>query len=560
MANLSTFSTIHESVIKYKSDYATENLSAAFAWLALETILHLNEDEIEDAITDGPMDGGIDAIHIDGREVHVFNFKYAEKFEASMRAFPDTEVDKLLTTMARIYGKSLSKTDVNEILWDKVRTIWELFEAGSLNFNYYLCSNREKPVEHTRRKLENELSKYVHVKCHYYDQEDIVSKILEKRFRRVDGSLTFIDKQYFERGDGPLKGIVATIAASDLINLVKDPDRPEAMIEDVFNENVRVFLKLSNRINRNIFETALSDDNFEFWYLNNGVTIVCDECVYTPNSRSPRARLSNLQIVNGGQTTHALFQAYMKDANKLDAVLLLVRICETKKDYHIGEKIRETTNSQTPVSTRDLHANDRIQRKLEEQFLDLGFYYERKANQHQDQPKARRLNNELLGQIYLAYYLDMPSEAKNSKVLVFGGKYDDIFDEDVVTTERMLAAYQIYRPLEGMKKEIQSKKRRGEAIVEREAFLSRATFHLLNAVKIVSQKEALDLRSENSLTRAIEKAVVYVGEVVALEATRRGELYTHDKFFKEIATNKTISEYVLGKYASDGSTKPCEAP
>jgi len=44
MSNLVTFSTIHEKVKKYLEDYFLDDLSTAFEWLALETILNLNDD------------------------------------------------------------------------------------------------------------------------------------------------------------------------------------------------------------------------------------------------------------------------------------------------------------------------------------------------------------------------------------------------------------------------------------------------------------------------------------------------------------------------------------
>lgn len=143
MPNLSAFSMIKEKVNKYKEDYSLENVGTAFAWLCLEVILDLNSDEIEDSITDGPHDGGVDAIYISGKEIHIFTFKYATTFEHTRNNFPETDLDKLLVTMDRIYGKSLSKNDVNEALWEKVCEIWDLFEEGSLNFKYYIRSNKE---------------------------------------------------------------------------------------------------------------------------------------------------------------------------------------------------------------------------------------------------------------------------------------------------------------------------------------------------------------------------------------------------------------------------------
>lgn len=548
MFNLTTFSTLDMKVKKYKEDYSLDDLSNSFEWLALETILNLNEDEIVDAITDGPMDGGIDALHIIDRDIHVFNFKYAETFERSNNDFPENEIDKVLTTMERIYRKSIIKADINDLLWEKISEIWDLFEQGPPNFKYYLCSNKHKPVAHAIRKFESNLNKYRHVEYYYYDQEDIVSKILEKKYRKIDGEIHFVDTQYFDRSDGPLKGIVATVAATELINIIIDPDDPNKIIEDVFNDNVRVFLKLKNRINQGIYDTALSDENFTFWYLNNGITILCDECTYTPNTRTPLVRMKNLQIVNGGQTTHALFKAYLKDSSKLKNVLVLVRICETKKDYHIGERISETTNSQTPIRNRDLHANDRIQQKLQEQFRNLGYYYERKKNQFQDKPKNKRLDNELLGQIYLAYYLDMASEAKNKKAIIFGDKYDDIFSEDTITALEMLKPYKVFLPLEKRKKEIQKKKREKEPFDKNEAFVSWGIFHLLNVVKMIEENESINLENESDRDEAIQKAINYVKELVDRELESRGELYAHDRFFKEASTNRKLREHVLSKY------------
>ncbi|HUJ18595.1 MAG TPA: AIPR family protein, partial [Nitrospirota bacterium] len=278
---------------------------------------------------------------------------------------------------------------------------------------------------------------------------------------------------------------------------------------------------------------------------NNGITIVCEECSYPPNTPSPLATLNNFQIVNGGQTTHALFEAAQENKDKIKSVLLLVRICESKKDYHITDKISETTNSQTPVRSRDLHANDRIQQKLEEQFKAIGYYYERKKNQHQSQAKAKRLDGELLGQICLAYYHDMPSEAKNQKAIVYGDKYNDVFKENEISAVKMLLPYRLFLPLEKMKKEIQRKKRNKEAINEKEAFISRAIFHLLNVCKLIVEKKHVNMAIDKNIDRVLKQAIAIVNKVVVKEAKKRGELYTHDKFFKEIQTNKIIREFAL---------------
>jgi len=48
--------------------------------------------------------------------------------------------------MDGIYGKTIRNDDVNDILWDKITEIWDLFEKGQLFFKYYLCSNKLKKI------------------------------------------------------------------------------------------------------------------------------------------------------------------------------------------------------------------------------------------------------------------------------------------------------------------------------------------------------------------------------------------------------------------------------
>jgi hypothetical protein len=559
MPNLSSFGVLKQKVNKHKEDLKLETDTEAFTRLTLQAILRLNDDEVEDAITEGGMDGGLDAVHIGGRNVHFFNTKFTSDFEKTKNNFPETEIDKVIVTIESIYGGSLREDSVNSAVWDKYQEIRNLFDEGPLHFKVYLVSNKQKPVEHARNKLENTLAKYRFIDFYYYDQEDIVTTIIERKIKKIDGSLTFIDRMHFEKSDGPVKTIVGVIAAKEILKLIINENDPKKINEDIFNQNIRLY-KPEHRINQAIIKSSLADDNFQFFYLNNGITLLCEECDYMPHTRSPNVPLRNVQIINGGQTTHSLFQAYLKDPDKIDNIELLVRLCVAKPDNPISDRISETSNSQIPVGTRDLHANDSVQIKLQEEFEALGYFFERKENQFSDKPAGTRLSNELLGQIYLAYYLDQPSEAKNNKNLVFIDKYDEIFDETKITAHDLLRLYKFYLPLLNMKKDIQRKKRRREAIEEKDAFISRATFHILNVIKYIVQDESNKIEQtypgkieratviedlyKNRVEDIIKKAISYVSEVVRKIQADRGDLYTHDKFFKEIATNKLIRDHV----------------
>jgi hypothetical protein len=67
---------LQQLVITAKDTLSLEHTGEAFDYVALELLLKLNEDDIENSLTDGPSDGGIDAIYIENRDVHICNLKY----------------------------------------------------------------------------------------------------------------------------------------------------------------------------------------------------------------------------------------------------------------------------------------------------------------------------------------------------------------------------------------------------------------------------------------------------------------------------------------------------
>jgi AIPR protein len=107
--------------------------------------------------------------------------------------------------------------------------------------------------------------------------------------------------------------------------------------------------------------------------------MTCDSMEYPPKTRAPILRMKNVQIVNGGQTSNALFEAATTDPDRFRNVLVLIRVYETKQ-YEMSLKIAISTNSQIPIRSRDLRSNDEVQRKLEESFKDFGLFYERKMD------------------------------------------------------------------------------------------------------------------------------------------------------------------------------------
>jgi hypothetical protein len=264
MTNLSSFALLKQKVNKIKEDLLLENDTEAFTRLVLQSILRLNDDEVEESITEGGMDGGLDAIHIEGRNVHFFNTKFTNDFEKTKSNFPEMEINKIIVTIESIYGGSLRQDSVNSAIWDKYQEIRNLFDEGLLHFKIYLVSNKEKPVGYAKNKLENTLAKYRFIDFYYYDQEDVVSTIIERKIKKVDGSLTFIDRMHFEKSEGPIRTVIGVVAARDILTLITDETDPQKINEDIFNQNIRLY-KPGHRINQAIIRSSLSEDNYQFF-------------------------------------------------------------------------------------------------------------------------------------------------------------------------------------------------------------------------------------------------------------------------------------------------------
>ena len=130
-------------------------------------------------------------------------------------------MDSLTITLQGIYGQDIKRKEVNEALWDKIQEIWDMFKTGTPKFRFHICSNKEKPVDVNKQKFQKHLDPFKFVSYFYYDQEDIAATILERKESRINGVVNFIGQNYFSKGDVSLRGVVATIPAVDLIELIR---------------------------------------------------------------------------------------------------------------------------------------------------------------------------------------------------------------------------------------------------------------------------------------------------------------------------------------------------
>jgi hypothetical protein len=566
--NLQDFSLIHQAVQKAKRDFQHTHDSNGFYFVALSLLLDLQDDEIDNAITDNfyqtakgrvaGKDRGIDAIYVDstgdGCTIHLLSAKYTSVFDKSEEFISSNEIDKIESFLASLMGRNPELVkDVNAALVGKVEEIWDEIQNHNPTFIVHICTNKTETFEPKERaRFEQMLGKYTNFAPAYHTQSLLAMRLARKGRVRVDGKIKAINTDLFEIPGGDVRALILHVDGVELLRLLSDKDhlrndpnlqdftemRESNLFEYAFEDNIRLYLQQRSKVNQNIKTTALSSESHRFFYFNNGITVTCDSFSYPTNQRAPIVVLENIQVVNGGQTLHALSDAYKEKPEQLKSVELLCRIYETK-DRNLSSRIAECTNSQSPVKTRDIRSIDLVQIKLEKEFSELGKFYERKKNQFADQPKAERMDAEKCGQVALAFYEEMPLEAKNKKGLIFGDKYDDIFSDET-TAGKVLLPYNLFELIE------KEKEKRAKG---RSTWLRYASYHILYAMRVLAMVKQIDVQYSNldRISKLYDRARRAVGaarESYRKDAKRKKREYSDVLFFKSRAAKRNLERVI----------------
>ena len=132
--------------------------------------------------------------------------------------------------------------------------------------------------------------------------------------------------------------------------------------------NVRSFLGKTGKVNRAIRETIIRNPEM-FFAFNNGIAATATSVETKDGPDGPRLlSATDLQIVNGGQTTASLAFTRRKDGADLSRIFVQMKlsVVDAEKSGELIPKISEYANKQNKVSDSDLFSNHEFHRKLEE--------------------------------------------------------------------------------------------------------------------------------------------------------------------------------------------------
>ena len=167
----------------------------------------------------------------------------------------------------------------------------------------------------------------------------------------------------------------------------------------LLEQNVRVFLQARTNVNRGIIDTVRESPGMFFAY-NNGLTATAShvEMGRLPDGTLGIRSATNLQIVNGGQTTASIL--YAQDQSNADLsdvfVQMKLSVIEAEKVEEIVPRISRFANTQNRISEADFFSNhpfhvemERISRRVSAPprggaLAPTKWFYERARGQYKD--------------------------------------------------------------------------------------------------------------------------------------------------------------------------------
>ena len=298
-----------------------------------------------------------------------------------LKTLSNTDLEKNFKRAEKFFEKSLNISFSQDI--DESNPASSL---ADLIFRFQEGINKIKFTLVTNQVLSSRIKSIEKLKLHDYDiQRDVWD--IARIFRAIGGvepDPIMID---FENdplpilpahtGENSFQSYLLALPGSLLASLYADyGDR-------LLEQNVRTFLQFRGKVNKGLRKTILGSPEMFFAY-NNGITATAESVeINEDHGRHELQSISNLQIVNGGQTTASLFTTSVQDKKEadLDKVFVQMKLTIIKseeissndfddnsskiKASSIISNISEFSNTQNKVNAADLSSNHEFHVRME---------------------------------------------------------------------------------------------------------------------------------------------------------------------------------------------------
>lgn len=444
---------ILDEILKQQQEARAPDLSASkyFEVFVTEQVLKdydLSGEEIESGLIGDGGDGGIDSIYLfvngelvreDFDPAHVKKDPLVELIMIQSKTsagFAETPVERFITVsddifdLARPTGalKAIYNGDLLDVI-ERFRSTYKSLAAKfpQLSIVYVYACKGEKPeqgVQHKSDKLRDAVRtrfQSAKVEIRFLGASQLLA--LARTSAKTTFTLALAENPVSSAGD---VGFVGLVFLRDYFSFITD--EKQQLRRQIFEANVRDY-QGSTEVNEAIQRTLREKSAEDFWWLNNGVTIVA-----TRASLSAKAlTIEDPQIVNGLQSSSEIFNYYKSSNTEGDQRKMLVRVI-VPSDAASRDRIIKATNSQTAVQPASLRATDKIHRDIEEYFRPRGLFYDRRKNfyKNEGKPLDRVIGIPQLAQATMAIVLAKPDQARArpSSLLKDDKNYAQVYNPD----------------------------------------------------------------------------------------------------------------------------------
>ena len=437
------------------TDLKDGELFEIFSMMLITRNSETSYEEISESIVDGGLDGGgIDSFLFLINDKSIISLeqlestKLTEKTEVHIiigqskfeKSFKEDPINRLQSSMPLILDLSVNEdqllTRFNSKLVEKIglfRNIWRksIVKNAKIKIEYiYSCKSNEICINLALKskidqliELTKQQTRVENISFKPYSSKELLSLYnkdsspqLELMFKENPTPISFSDDEY---------GYVGVATLNNYLDFITDENN--VIRENIFESNIRHYQGEVD-VNNKISKTLTDDNEKDFWWLNNGVTIIASKC--QPMLKS--LFLDNPQIVNGLQTSYSIGKYFISNQEDKRCILIKVVKTDTKKTI---DTIISASNSQNPVPPVLLRATDEIQRNLESYCLTKGYYYDRRKNfyKNQGKPVNKIISIQSMAQAIESILNYNPSNARSKPTTLIktDTSYKKIFNPDL---------------------------------------------------------------------------------------------------------------------------------
>lgn len=436
------------------SDISNSDAFELFSMLQITKKSDTSFDEISDCIVDGGLDGGIDSflILINDKAINTHDqlddIKFTEKTEIQIyiaqskfeNSFKEDPINRLQSSIPLILNLEICETELltrfNSFLVEKVsifRKVWtnSIRKKSKISLSYvYACKANDICINAAfQSKIDQLIALTQHsmsidsIDFKPYSAKELLSLYNKKNSQKLE--LSFKENPTPVPYKSSEYGYIGIVSLNDYYKFIIDENNN--IRENIFENNIRHYQGEVD-VNNNISSTLSTDTENDFWWLNNGITIIASNC-------QPMLKtliLEDPQIVNGLQTSYTIGKYYKSIDSDSRSILVKIIVSNTKKTI---DKVISATNSQNPVPPVLLRATEEIQRELETYCLTKGYFYDRRKNYYKNKqkPANKIISIQNMAQAIEAVLNYSPANARSKPTTLIKteSSYNNIFDPNI---------------------------------------------------------------------------------------------------------------------------------